>query len=113
MTKERRRNLRISCSIPVLLRFPARDQREGWGTLYDISLGGIKMETRMPLVSGESIFLSFVVGDNYVFENTRGKIVRVVAQEGYYIAGVEFSLVVDRDHLKEGLHSLLEMESAS
>lgn len=111
MTKELRKSLRISCSVPVLVRFPARDQREGWGTLYDISLGGIKMETRTPLMPGETIFLSFILGDNYVFENTRGKVVRVVMQNGYYTAGVEFYLVVDREHLRNGMHSLLEMET--
>ena len=111
MTKESRRNLRISCSIPVLLRFVSREPAEGWGTIYDISMGGIKLETRSPISDGETIFLSFVLGGDYVFENTRGKVVRVLEQNGYFIAGIEFYLLMDRNHLREGLLSMLEMEA--
>lgn len=112
MTKEYRKSLRMSCSVPVILRFIARETRESWGTIYDISLGGLKLETRMPLTNGEMLFLSFVLGDNYLFENTRGTVVRVSSHDGYFTAGIQFSLPIDRTHLRDGLHSLLDLEPA-
>ena len=108
MGKELRKNLRISCSIPVLLRFVSRTPQEGWGTIYDISLGGIKLETRFHLEVGENIFLSFILGDNFIFENTRGRIIRIEEKDGYFTCGIEFDHIVDKNHLKEGLYSILD-----
>jgi c-di-GMP-binding flagellar brake protein YcgR len=111
MPQESRRNLRISCSLPVLLRFVSKTPEEGWGTIYDISLGGIKLETKNRLGVGESFFMSFIIGDNYNFENTKGRVVRVDEVDGFYTCGVEFDLSIDKTHLRDALFGILDVET--
>ncbi|MHB9155398.1 MAG: PilZ domain-containing protein [Endomicrobiales bacterium] len=111
MSREYRKNVRISCSVPVLLRFTSGEPTESWGIIYDISLGGIKLETRRLLRAGEPVFLSFGLGEAFLFENTRGTVIRVSGMEGYYMVGIKFDLVVDRNHLRDGLFSMIETEA--
>lgn len=108
MTKESRKNLRISCSVPVLIRVTNGEPSEGWGIIYDISVGGIKLETRRELEGKGTVFLSFTLGQNFIFENTRGTVVRVTGSEGYFTAGIEFDLVIDKNHMKDALVSMIE-----
>jgi hypothetical protein len=81
---------------------------ESWGIIYDISIHGLKIETRRPIKKDDTVFLSFVIAVNNVFESVRGKIVHVEEKNGYYMAGVEFDSVVDRNHLRDGLHAIIE-----
>ncbi|MFH1368725.1 MAG: PilZ domain-containing protein [Elusimicrobiota bacterium] len=108
MTKENRRSLRISCSVPVLVRVTKGEPAEAWGIIYDISLVGIKLETRKELENKETVFLSFTLGQNFIFENARGTVVRVSKNAGYSMVGIEFDLAVDKNHLKDALVSLIE-----
>lgn len=108
MTIENRRNLRISCSVPVLLRVPKGEPAESWGIIFDISVGGIKLETRKQLESREPVFLSFTLGRNFIFENARGTVMRVTKNAGYYMIGIEFDLLVDKNHLRDALVALIE-----
>ena len=108
MTIEQRRSMRISCSVPMLIRVTSGEPAEAWGIIYDISLVGIKLETRRELEKGETIFVSFELANNYIFENTRGKVVRVSKYGGYLTVGLEFDLIIDKNHLKDALHSMLE-----
>lgn len=111
MGKEARKTIRISCSIPALLRFPSGSIQDGWGVIYDISLGGIKLETRSPISKGDIVYVSFNVSDNLIFENMRGRAVRVLQEGVYFVVGVEFDLAIDKNHLKEGIRTLTEGKS--
>ena len=108
MTIEQRRCMRISCSVPVLLRLTNGEPAESWGVIYDISLVGIKLETRRELEKNDTIFVSFELVNNFIFENTRGKVVRLFRSGGYLTIGVEFDNIIDKNHLKDALHSMLE-----
>jgi hypothetical protein len=113
MAQELRRNLRISCSIPVLLRFISRMPEEGWGMIYDISLGGIKLSTRSQLDTAESLFLSFIIGSDFNFENIKGKIMRADEDEGYFTYGIEFDSSVDKVHLRDALFTIFDVETGA
>lgn len=108
MTIEQRRSMRLSCSVPVLLRVTNGEPAESWGVIYDISLVGIKLETRREFEKNDTVFVSFVLANDFIFENTRGKIVRLSASGGYLTLGVEFDNIIDKNHLKDALHTMLE-----
>lgn len=100
--------MRISCSVPVLIRVTSGEPAEAWGIIYDISLVGIKIETRRELEKNDAVFVSFELANNFIFENTKGKVVRSSEYEGYYTIGLEFDNILDKNHLKDALHSMLE-----
>jgi len=110
MTKEYRRNIRFSASIPVLMRFYERDNKEGWGVIYDVSLGGLQIETRIPLRDRELIYLSFTLGNDYEFVDALGQIAHVSSRNGYCVAGVKFGTAIDKDQLRDGLYNILKLE---
>ncbi len=110
MTKEYRSNIRFSASIPVLMRFYERENFEGWGVIYDVSLGGLQIETRFPVRDNELIHLSFTLGTDHVFEHALGKVMHVSSRNGYYVAGIRFGTAVDKEQLRDGLYNILKLE---
>jgi len=103
MAEWRRKYSRLSCHIPVLLRIPGGNPPDGWGTILDISLGGIRVETRCPLTINQEVFVTFVFSENFSFVNTRARVRRLNSQGIYFIAGMEFVALVDQQHLKDAL----------
>jgi hypothetical protein len=117
MKEWRRKHTRIKCyqppllNIPVLLHFPSDVKSdEGWGIILDISLGGIGVETRTPLKTGQTVYVSFIVSENFTFSNTKGIIRHVIDRDIYHIAGVEFDSLVDKAHLQDAIAILGENE---
>jgi hypothetical protein len=99
----RRKYERISCYIPILLRFLGNNPPDGWGVILDISLGGVKVETRTPIKDGQIVFISFSISDEFNFMNAKG-IIRRVTQNGlYYVGGVTFVDSIDKQHLQNAL----------
>jgi len=98
-------------NIPVLLRSKSSRISDGWGIIRDISLGGIGFETRMPIKEGQTIHVSFTLADNFSFANTKGTIRRAIREGIYYVCGIEFDLLVDREHLQDALVVLSEIEA--
>jgi len=98
---------RLATSLAVALRFPDAEPGEGWGRLIDLSIGGVKMETRWPLKIGQSLYLTFVPHHEMRLENLRARVLRVNWEEGYYVAGLAFDESVDQTYLKEALVVLM------
>lgn len=107
----RRKHARISCYIPVLIRVPGKIPQEGWGIIRDISLGGLRLETRYPLVVGETIYTTFSFSQNFSFVNTRSKVLRIGKSGVYNICGLEFEMLVDREHLRNAFEEYLELQT--
>jgi hypothetical protein len=110
MSREIRKNLRFSCSIPALLRFLSGDPIDGWGVVYDMGLGGVKLESRRPLAMGDVVYLSFSLSARFSYDNVRGRVVRVFRRGYYTMAGVEFDSDMDKENLREGIRTLIEEE---
>lgn len=113
----RRKYARISCFLPSLIRSPVLLQfkngekpSDGWGVIHDISLGGIKIETRTELEKGQTIFISFSLSDNFKFANTKGIVTRTVKDGIYYTYGIKFESVVDQEHLKNAIEEILYLK---
>ena len=107
MSLDLRKNSRVSCSIPALFRFPGEEPAESWGIVYDLSLGGAKVETRRSLRIGETVYVTFAVGEMLKFENIRTRVVWIVQKKGYFLAGVEFDATVDRNYLFEAIKYII------
>ncbi len=107
----RRKHARISCYIPVLIRVPQKTPQEGWGIIRDVSLGGLRIETRYPLVMGDTIYVTFSFSQNFSFVNTKSKVKRCVKSGVYNICGVEFESLVDVEHLHNALEEYIETQS--
>jgi hypothetical protein len=116
MKEWRRRFSRITCykppllAIPILLHFGPDKHNDGWGIIHDISLGGIGIETRMPVKPGQVVYASFTIAENYTFANAKGIIRRAIGDGLYHTCGVEFELLVDREHLEDALAALADNE---
>jgi hypothetical protein len=112
MTKEHRRNTRISCSIPVLLKFKGTVDFESWGVIFDVSLGGFKFETMSRVSENDETLLSFKLGDGCEFEDMRGKVAHVSPRRGYYVVGIAFREGdIDRERLRAGLFMLVRSDA--
>ncbi len=107
----RRKHARISCYIPVLIRAPGKTPQEGWGIIRDISLGGIRLETRYPLVIGDTFYVTFAFSQNFSFVNTKSKVRRVGKSGVYNICGIEFESLVDIEHLHNALEEYIELQT--
>jgi hypothetical protein len=101
-----RRNSRISCSIPVLLQIPDSNVFESWGIIFDISQGGVKIETPTELSRNQLIYLSFVVGNKYYFKNVQGLVIRVLLEGHSYLMGIKFESVKDKELLDSAINFL-------
>lgn len=110
MVEWRRKHTRISCNIPVLLRVPGGNPPEGWGTILDISLGGIRVETRYPLSVNQEVFVTFNFSENFSFVNTKARVCRLTLRGIYFIAGMEFTGLVDQKHLKDALEEYFTLQ---
>jgi len=103
---DRRRHSRYATSVPVGIQFPKGDHKEGWGRIENISAAGIMIETRYRLKVGDVLYVTFSLKDGIRFDNLRARAVRVVYEEGYYVAGISFDEVVDQETLKDVITSL-------
>ena len=110
MTKESRSNIRFSVSIPVMLRFYERENLEGWGVIYDVSLGGLLIETLFPMHDRELVYLSFTLGNDYEFADVLGIAAHVSSRNGYCVAGVKFGTAKYKTQLRDGLYNILKLE---
>ncbi len=111
MTKEHRKNTRISCSIPVLLKFKGTIDFEIWGVMFDLSLGGFKVETISRISVNDEVLLSFKLGEGFEFEDVRGKVVHVSSRGGYFVVGITFAEGdIERERLRGGLFLLLKSD---
>lgn len=106
MPTERRKIARFSTSIPVGLRFPTGEFKEGWGRILNLSPEGLYLETRFPIHVADVIYVNFDLKDGAKFENLRSRVIRVQYEDGYYMAGIAFDDVVDQDTLREVLAAL-------
>lgn len=104
--EERRSSSRFSTSIPVGLRFPNGNQREGWGRILNLSPEGLFLETRFPAKVAGVVYATFTLHDGAKFENLRARIIRTSYDEGYYTVGIAFDDVVDQQTLREVLAAL-------
>lgn len=110
----RRKYARMACFLPSYINYSVlismksgNANLDGWGVVQDISMGGIKIETRTPIQKGQTVFVSFSIDNNFTFTNTKC-IVKRVAQSGiYYICGLEFVNLVDKQHLKDALEHMM------
>jgi hypothetical protein len=113
-TEWRRKHKRISCFVPSLLNIAVVIKKsdskleDSWGIIHNISMGGIKLETRAAAQVGETVNLSFSISNNFTFVNARGRVKRVEFQDYYYTLGIEFESLVDQKHLQEALLFLAE-----
>lgn len=98
---------RLAASLPVVLRFPDTNPPDGWGRILDLSLTGMKLETRWPLKVGQAVYVTFEPQNQTRLENLRARVVRVTWEEGYYVAGVAFDESVDQAYLREALILLM------
>ncbi|MBN1621428.1 MAG: PilZ domain-containing protein [Endomicrobiales bacterium] len=101
-----RRNYRIDCSIPVLLFCPAREKQESWGVIYNISMGGVKIETPLLLDKNEEVFLSFMVGKKFHFKRVRGTVIRVLLRGHTYEVGIKFDSIENKQLMIEAIQSI-------
>lgn len=101
-----RRDSRISCSIPVLLHIPDANVIESWGVIFDISHGGVKIETPTELFRNQLIYLSFVIGKKYHFKNVQGLVIRVLLEGHSYLLGIKFESVKDKELLSSAIDFL-------
>ena len=106
MKVERRKTTRLTSSIPVGLRFSQGDHKEGWGRILNLSPEGLLLETRFPLKIAGVIYATFSLKDGARFNNLRARVIRVVYEEGYYIAGIAFDDVVDKETLGDVISAL-------
>ncbi len=109
----RRKYIRMTCFLPsfinysVLLHYDAGSKHsDGWGVIQDISMGGIKIETRVPFQDGQEVFMSFSISENFTFTNIKCVVKRVVQEGLYYLCGLEFVNLSDRQHLRDALEYL-------
>ncbi|MBI4054893.1 MAG: PilZ domain-containing protein [Elusimicrobia bacterium] len=103
----RRRVVRLSQWIPLLITYPERELQDSWGHLLDLSLFGARFQTRAPLKRGQEIFLSFSIGENF-FQKIRSRTVRARRDaEGYWLAGAEFLEPPEKKRLKDVLVRLV------
>ena len=101
-----RRSLRVDCSVPVMLQIPGSKITESWGVIYDISHGGVRIETPTLLDRNQNIILSFVVAKKYHFKNLNGIVVRVLLEGHSYMVGIKFETVKDKKLLDDAIRSL-------
>ncbi len=106
MEIERRRFPRFSTSIPVGIRFPVGPYKDGWGRTVDVSAEGLLLETRFPIKVADVIYVTFTLYDGAYFENLRARVVRTSYQEGYYLVGIAFDDVVDKQTMRDVLAAL-------
>jgi hypothetical protein len=98
---------RLATSLPVAFHFPESDPSAGWGRILNLSVGGLKVETRWPLRIGQSVYVTFVPRSEMRLDNLRAKVVRLSWEEGYYEGALEFDNSVDRAYLQEAIQALL------
>jgi hypothetical protein len=98
---------RLATSLPVALRFPDADPSEGWGRIIDISVSGVRLETRWRIEVGQAVYLTFVPHGEMRLENLRARVIRTEWEDGYYVAGLAFDATVDPTFLREALVLLM------
>ena len=101
-----RRDNRIKCSIPVLLQIPDASVLESWGVIFDISQGGVRIETPTELYRNQIIYLSFVIGKKYHFKKFQGLVIRVLLEGHSYLVGIKFESVKDKELLNGAINYL-------
>ena len=108
--QEFRKHARIKVLIPCGIRIPGGKPPDAWGHIHDISIGGVELHTYFPMSPGDTLFLTFTVEERFQFVNVKTTVVRVRKDEGYLFSGVSFDEIVDKIHLKDAIHSLLDRE---
>lgn len=98
---------RLSTSLPVALQFAEAAPSQGWGRILDLSMSGVRLETRWPLKVGQAVYLTFEPQNEVRLENLRARVVRLMWEEGYYVAGLAFDETVDQAYLREALILLM------
>lgn len=108
MATERRKSPRISTFLPASIICSGKPNLKSWGTILDVSIGGIALETRLPLEKEQKIYVSFKFGDNFEFRNIAATVKRVSQRESYYRAGLELDKQVDKRHLVNAITNYFE-----
>ncbi|HOW29010.1 MAG TPA: PilZ domain-containing protein [Elusimicrobiota bacterium] len=98
---------RLSTSLPVLLQFPESDVPEGWGRILDLSMSGVRVETRWNLKIGQVVYITFVPQSEMRLDNLRARVVRFTWEDGYFVGGLVFDESVDQAYLREVLMYLV------
>ena len=106
MQPEKRKTTRFSTTVPVGFRFPKGPVKEGWGRILNLSAEGLLMETRFPVKVANVIYTTFSLKDGARFENLRAHVIRLTYEDGYYVAGIAFDDVVDKDTLADVIAAL-------
>jgi len=105
---DKRRHNRLSCCIPCLIFLTTSNKTEtGWGIIYDLSLGGARLHTRLNIDGTNEIFLSFQIYNNFQFEKVKCRIVRYTYQGIYRTLHLNFVNLFSPHHLANALTSLL------
>jgi len=104
--KERRRTTRFASSIPIGIRFSKGPDKEGWGRILNISAVGLLVESRFRIKVADAIYVSFSLKDGAKFENLRCLVIRSIYEEGYFLVGLAFDDVVDKETLGDVLAAL-------
>lgn len=103
-----RKHARIKVLIPCGFKIAQQTPSDAWGHIHDISVGGVELHTYFSLKKGQTIFLTFSIDEDFKFTNAKGTIVRVREDNGYVFAGFSFDEIVDKNHLKDAMQSLVD-----
>lgn len=103
-----RKHARIKVLVPCGIKVAHQSPSDAWGHIHDLSIGGVEIHTYFHLEKGQTVFITFSIDDTFQFTNVKGTIVRVRDDDGYIFAGFSFDEIVDKNHLRDALQSLLE-----
>ena len=103
-----RKYARIKVLIPCAIRVAQTNPSDAWGHIHDISVGGVELHTYFPVVKGQTLFLTFSVDEMFTFAHAKCTVLRLREDQGYLFAGISFDEVVDKNHLRDALQSLLD-----
>jgi hypothetical protein len=92
--------------VPVGIRFPQGEIREGWGRIVNLNASGLLMESRFRLRVADVVYVSFLLKEGLKFDNLRAHVIRASYEDGYYVAGIAFDEVVDKDTLRDVINAL-------
>jgi len=106
MATDKRTTPRFSTSVPVGLRFSSGSVKEGWGRIINLNASGLLLETRFVLKVAGVVYVTFSLREGAKFENLRAHVIRVSYEDGYYVAGVAFDDVVDKETLRDVINAL-------
>jgi c-di-GMP-binding flagellar brake protein YcgR len=104
--KERRRHPRFNASYAALF-FTDTYTKPKVATLFDLGLGGIRIQTPYSLCSGESLEISFAIHPQII--RCRGRVVHVLWRSiEDVMAGIRFEVLSEQDrlYLEKHIYSL-------